>query len=186
MRVRNENESRRDLSQCVSRFQSASRRRMNAQRHQKIEYRCVDFAQSLRFVEFWSNCLIDVKKNYDRVLNKYEISWYRASKMKEIVYDKSIDIWNMKILFYRLTYHYHSWNYIKNSWIEQFSMKDNNNKSNKYLQRRQEWRNQYNVVICRMSHDAQQTISTFTFEFLHRKWFYFMCQFLKISIMKRS
>ena len=33
MHVRNENKSRRDFSQCASRFQSASRRRMNAQRH---------------------------------------------------------------------------------------------------------------------------------------------------------
>ena len=82
------------------------------------------------------------KKNCHRVssvFDKYETSRYRASKMKETVYDKSIDIWSMKILFYRFTYNRHSWSYIENSWIEQFSMKNNNSKSNEYLQRHREW-----------------------------------------------
>ena len=147
------------------------------------------FSNRCVLLNFDQTVWLTQKKNCYRVLSvfdKYKTSRYRASKMKKTVYNKSIDIWSMRILFYHFTYDDHSWSYIENSWIEQFSMKDNNSKSNEYLQRRQEWQNQYNIVIRRMNHDVQQTISTSKLEFLHCEWFHFMCQFLKTLIMQRS
>ena len=81
---------------------------------------------------------------------------YLISKFELQNYDHSIDIWIMIIILYELTYDYHSWKFVFNSWRDD----KNNEKLRSFFQKK------YQDVIIKMKINCK-THESSTNDYIH-------------------
>ena len=98
---------------------------------------------------------------------------YLASKIEFMKYEKSMNIWNMKMIFYWLTHNWYSWIHIVNSWRHIWFF--NFTETEHLKQKRNVWKKLWSCVFEKMKRDVARMRKNFSKNYVHCTIFSHAC-----------